>query len=51
MEGTEDQRLADLKKLAIKCEYSLFCRMEGQGEYQLPPSLETKYVGEMKDGM
>jgi len=26
-------------------------RMEGQGEYQLPPSLETKYVGEMKDGM
>ena len=25
--------------------------MEGQGEYNLPPSLETKYVGEMKDGM
>jgi len=26
-------------------------RMEGQAEYHLPPSLETKYVGEMKDGM
>ena len=25
--------------------------MEGQGTYTLPPSLETKYVGEMKDGM
>ena len=26
-------------------------RMEGQAEYHLPASLETKYVGEMKDGM
>ena len=26
--------------------------MESQtAEYNLPPSLETKYVGEMKDGM
>merc|ERR1711973_1039557 len=26
-------------------------RMEGKGEYTLPPSLGTKYEGEMKDGM
>ena len=26
-------------------------RMESKGEYTLPPSLGTKYEGEMKDGM
>ena len=27
------------------------CRMEGKAEYTLPPALQTKYVGDMKDGM
>ncbi|EDO43893.1 predicted protein [Nematostella vectensis] len=26
-------------------------RMEGKGEYTFPPSLETRYEGDMKDGM
>lgn len=26
-------------------------RLEGKGEYSFPPSLETKYEGDMKDGM
>lgn len=37
--------------VSYKSECLLFSRMEGQAEYNLPPSLETKYVGEMKDGM
>lgn len=26
-------------------------RMEGKGEYSFPNSLETKYIGDLKDGM
>ena len=35
------------------CIYLSFfcCRMEGKAEYNLPSALETKYVGDMKDGM
>ena len=29
----------------------LCCRMEGKAEYNLPSALETKYIGDMKDGM
>ena len=29
----------------------IFCRMEGNGEYYFPSSVQTKYVGEMNDGM
>ena len=50
-EKSIQSELVACKVLIIASSVFVVNRMEGQAEYHFPPSLETKYVGEMKDGM